>query len=286
MLARNSKLSISFNNSKKSEYLLMKKFVKNLALNFLSIGKIHPARLTDKNELQALLTKLRPISCGKELIRLGPNGDGGYLVPDDLEGIKTCFSLGVGSESGFELDCANRGMNVFLADQSVEKLPDSHEKFRFTKKNISVTTNDDFMTLDDWVASSIPDSQDELLLQIDIEGYEYEVFLGASDQLLKRFRIIVAEFHQLDQLWNKPFFNLTSRVFYKLIQTHCCVHNHPNNHSGSIKRENLEIPRITELTFQRNDRVNNPSFINTFPHPLDCDNSRKPPLYLPKCWYT
>lgn len=32
------------------------------------------------------------------------------------------------------------------------------------------------MTLDDWVKSSMPKSQDELLLQIDIEGFEYEVF--------------------------------------------------------------------------------------------------------------
>ena len=263
----------------------MNKFINNLALKFLSIGKVHPARLTDKNELQSLLNKLKPISCGKELIRLGPEGDGGYLVPDDLAGIKACFSPGVGRISGFEWDCANMGMNVFLADKSVEKQPESHELFQYTKKYIGVTTNDDFMTLDDWVASSIPESQDELLLQIDIEGSEYEVFLGASDQLLKRFRIIVAEFHQLDQLWNKPFFNLTSRVFYKLLQTHSCVHNHPNNCCDSVKNGSIEIPLVTELTFLRNDRVNNSSFINTFPHPLDCDNSGKPPLYLPKCWY-
>ncbi len=263
----------------------MNKFVKNLGLNILSTGKIHPARLTDKNELQSFLNKLKPISCGKELIRLGPEGDGGYLVPDDLVEIKACFSPGVDRISGFERDCANIGMNVFLADNSVEKPPESHKLFQFTKKYLGVTTNDDFMTLDDWVASSIPESQDDLLLQIDIEGSEYEVFLGVSDQLLKRFRIIVAEFHHLDQLWNKPFFKLTSRVFDKLLQTHSCVHNHPNNCCGSKKIGKIEIPLVTELTFLRNDRVNNSSFINAFPHPLDCDNTENASLYLPKCWY-
>jgi hypothetical protein len=177
------------------------------------------------------------------------------------------------------------GMAVFLADKSVENPPESHELFQFTKKYLGVTTNDEFMTLDDWVASSIPESQDELLLQIDIEGHEYEVFLAASDKLLKRFRIIVAEFHQLDQFWNKPFFDLASRVFDKLLQTHSCVHNHPNNCCGSKKNRDIEIPSVTELTFLRNDRVNNPSFISTFPHPLDCDNTGNPSLYLPKCWY-
>lgn len=38
----------------------------------------------------------------KDLIRLGPNGDGGYLVPDDLTGIEACFSPGVCATSEFE----------------------------------------------------------------------------------------------------------------------------------------------------------------------------------------
>ena len=239
----------------------MSNFLNQIALKLLLRFNVYPARMTVKSELQLLINKLRPVSCGKELIRLGPKRDGGYLVPDDLEGIHACFSAGIGHTSGFELDCANMGMNVFLADNSVEELPESHELFKFTKKYIAATTKDEFITLDYWVESSLSESSDELLLQIDIEGSEYEVLLSASDQLLNRFRIIVVEFHKLDQLWNRPFFNLTSSVFYKLLQTHCCVHIHPNNCDGSIKIGQLEIPRTTEFTFLRNDRVENPSFI-------------------------
>jgi hypothetical protein len=261
-------------------------FIRKLALILLTLRKIHPTALTNKNELQLLLNKLKPVTCGKQLIRIGPEGDGGYLVPDDLAEIKACFSPGVDCMSGFEKDCAKLGMKVFMADKSVEKPSESHELFHFSKKFIGVTTNDDFMTLDDWVASSMPEPQDELLLQMDIEGSEYEVFLGASDRLLKRFRIIVVEFHLLDELWNYPFFQLLSRVFDKLLQTHSCVHNHPNNHAGFIKRGNMKIPLVTELTFLRNDRISNPSFIKTFPHPLDCDNyTTLPTLSLPECWY-
>ncbi len=263
----------------------MNKILKNIVLNILSNIKIHPTKLTQSNELQLLLHKLKPIYCGKELIRLGPEGDGGYLVPDDLKGVKSCFSPGVEGISGFELDCADMGMNVFLADKSVEKPSESHELFQFTKKYLGVTTNADFMTLDDWVTSSAPRIEDELLLQIDIEGFEYEVFLSASDQLMKRFRIIVVEFHQLDQFWNEPFFKLASRAFDKILQTHTCVHNHPNNWYGSIKNDNIEMPIATEITFIRNDRIHNPSFIKTFPHPLDIDNTENASLILPKCWF-
>ena len=264
----------------------MSKFINHITLKLLSQFKIYPARITDRSDLQLLLNKLRPVSFGKDLIRLGSKRDGGYLVPDDFEGIHACFSAGVGHTSGFELDCANMGMNVFL-DNSVEELPASHELFKFTKNYIGASTKDEFITLDDWVASSVSESLEELMLQIDIEGSEYEVLLSATDKLLNRFRIIVVEFHKLDQLWNRPFFNFTCRVFYKLLQTHSCVHNHPNNAGGSTKMGELEIPSTIELTFLRKDRVIKPSFIKTFPHPLDIDNVKKnPPLILPKCWYT
>ena len=207
----------------------MNKSIEKLTGDIFAGINTHLSRLTDKNKLQSLLNKLQPVSCDKELIRLGPMCDGGYLVPNDLIGIEACFSPGVGCFSLFEKECAYRGMKVFLADRSVEKPTQSHEFFVFTKKHLGVLNNDKFMTIDDWVEPSLPDSQGDLLLQMDIEGAEYEVLLGASDNLLKRFRIIVVEFHSLDELCSKPFFKLTSRVFVKLLQTHTCVHNHPNN---------------------------------------------------------
>ncbi len=264
---------------------LMKKILKEIAQQILYPFNAHLTNLTGNVELHSLINKLRPITCGRELIRLGPKGDGGYLVPDDLEGITACFSPGVDRISGFEKECANLNMHVFLADKSVEKPAETHERFHFTKKYLGVTTDNDYMTLDDWVASSLPDSEEDLLLQIDIEGAEYEVFLGTSDRLLKRFRIIVAEFHFLDELWNRPFFSLSSRVFHKILQTHSCVHNHPNNYYGTIKHGDIEIPLITELTFLRKDRITESSYVDIFPHPLDCDNTDNPSIHLPKCWY-
>ncbi len=263
----------------------MSKFGKQLKLDIYHRLNVHPARLTKKDDLKSFLNKIRPVICDKELIRLGPKGDGGYLVPNDLSDLEACFSPGVDCVSGFEKDCADMGMKVFLADKSVERPPETHELFNFSQKYIGVTTNEDFMTLDDWVASSLPESKKDLLLQIDIEGFEYEVFFNASDKLMNRFRIMVVEFHFLDQLFSRPYFNLVSRVFDKLLQTHTCVHNHPNNATGSIKHKDIEIPLLSELTFLRNDRVTGAKYAETFPHPLDCDNSDDPPLYLPKCWY-
>lgn len=264
----------------------MKKFINEPALSIFSAMNLNSTSSTEKFKLQSLLNKLRPVLCDKELIRLGASGDGGYLVPNDLEGIEACFSPGVGFDSVFEKDCADRGMKVFLADGSLEKPAQSHELFVFTKKYIGISTGNRFITLDDWVRSSITDLKCDLLLQMDIEGSEYEVLLVTSSDLLKRFRIIVIEFHSLDRICSKPFFEMVLQVFEKILHTHTCVHNHPNNCSGFANFEDLEIPSVMELTFLRNDRINNPSFAKIFPHPLDSDNTeRNPSLPLPKCWY-
>jgi len=263
-----------------------KQISKSFAMGILAFGEAYPTRLTDKATLQALMRKLFPVSPGIQLIRLGPEDDGGYLVPNDLIGIEACFSPGVGDICGFEKDCAALGMKVFLADGSVERPNELHNRFCFTKKYVGVTTGDDFMTIDDWIGSSPVEPQTDLMLQVDIEGYEYEIFLGISDALMRRLRIIVAEFHDLDQLWNGPFFQIASRAFEKILQTHTCVHIHPNNSCRSLNRWGLSIPPLAEFTFLRNDRIRAPSYANLFPHPLDSDNSADSPHFpLPKCWY-
>lgn len=264
---------------------LIDEFRVHVVVNIFSVFGVYPEELTDKKEMCSLLSKLRPVTFGGELIRQGPDVDGGYLVPDDLNGIKACFSPGVDRASGFELDCAEMGMDIFMADYSVEVPAESHINFHFTKKYLGSFTNDMYMTLDHWVIKHIPCEDEELLLQMDIEGAEYEVILNATENLLKRFRIIVIEFHDLDKLWNQSYFNIANKVFEKLLQTHAVVHNHPNNCASAIKMKGLEIPRLSELTFLRKDRVHHPEFVKNFPHPLDRDNTTNHPLPLPECWY-
>jgi hypothetical protein len=254
-------------------------------VHIVGLVRAFPTRQTRRDAIKGLLTKLRPLTSGHSLIRFGPEGDGGYVIPDDLAGIEACFSPGVSGISGFEMDCAERGMKVFLADKSVDGPACRHERFTFTKRFVGATTDDDCMTLDDWVTASLPESTSDLLLQIDVEGCEYEVFLSASDALLRRFRIIVVEFHFLDHLWSEPFFRIASPVFDKLLQTHACVHIHPNNGGGVLCKGGLAIPPVMEFTFYRRDRLVSPVPRSDFPCPLDRDNTPQATVPLPACWY-
>jgi len=266
--------------------MMVKDTVLQLAIRLLAKGRMFPTNLTPQTHVQTLIEQLHPLAPSTPFIRLGPSGDGGYLVPDDLEGITTCFSPGVGQIADFEQDCARRGMTVFMADASVEGPPCPHPAFRFSKRFLGAFTDGQYITLADWVHQSLPPQENgDLLLQMDIEGAEYEVILATPVELLHRFRIIVAEFHHLDQLWNKWFFLFASRAIEKLLQTHACVHIHPNNRRGAVTIGNITIPRTMEFTFLRRDRLKEHQFRSDFPHPLDADNTTRQALSLPKYWY-
>lgn len=260
--------------------------IRRRMLAYLDLEHSCPTALTGRERVIDLIERLQPVKGGFEMRRMGPVGDGGYLVPDDLAGIEACFSPGVGTLSGFELDCANLGMNVFLADRSVEGPAGMHHRFSFTPKHVGALDSEDCITMNDWVEASLPKSSGDLLLQIDIEGSEYETLLNISPALMRRFRIIVVEFHHLGNLWSLPFYRLASRVFDKMTQHHACVHIHPNNHEGVTVRGDISIPQVMEFTFLRRDRIKDYSAASEFPHKLDNQNNNElAPLDLPGGWY-
>ncbi|MBK8356390.1 MAG: hypothetical protein IPL13_13755 [Saprospiraceae bacterium] len=99
--------------------------------NFFGLFGILLIRATKKDDLVSFIKKLSPLKTNLELIRLGPNGDGGYLVPDDLENIEACFSPGVDKISEFEKACSLLEMKIFMADKSVDNPILDIEKYRY-----------------------------------------------------------------------------------------------------------------------------------------------------------
>jgi hypothetical protein len=226
---------------------------------------------TGRGELETLLGRVHPMATEPDLIRLGGPGDGGYLVPDDLAGITACVSPGVGHTAEFELDCARRGMKVFLADASVDGPPVDDPQFSFTPTFIGPADSAGTMTLASWLDLCDPPPGD-MLLQMDIEGAEYGALLATSDDVLERFRVIVVEFHDLHLLASRPWFALVAPVFERLCTTHVCVHIHPNNCCPTCDVVGFTLPPVAEFTFWRRDRARLAGPATTFPHRLDADN--------------
>jgi hypothetical protein len=257
--------------------------IKNIALQSGAVI----GGLTPRQEILGFIERLRPLRPGRGLRRFGPETDGGYLMPDDLEGVGACISPGVSTESRFDLEIAERGIDVYLADASVEGPSVSHQRFHFTKKFLGAHTEGEFVSIDDFCGPIQARNGRDFIMQMDIEGAEYMVLPEMSDALLKSFRIIVIEVHNLESIFAVFPFRIINVLFDKLLRHHHVVHIHPNNCCGVASRHGLQIPRVMEFTFYRKDRDQFAAFEGRIPerHVLDGVNVvGKPELVLPDCW--
>jgi FkbM family methyltransferase len=235
------------------------------------------SKLSSSRELVLGILKLmRPVPSPLPLVRVGPAGDGGYLVPDDLENIKACFSPGVSDEAGFELAFANRGVPCFLADASVPEEPVKHQNIFFDPLFLGpISDSKKFISLEDWVEQKSVENGD-LILQMDIEGAEYDVLSSAPAELLKRFRLIAIELHNLEFILTNKLSALSFESFLKmLLENFEVVHIHPNNNRRPVFHKGIEIPPVIEMTLLRKDRFVGKQSLGpvALPHPLDSDNS-------------
>jgi len=230
------------------------------------------SKRTPAEAIRAAAALLRPLDAGHPLVRIGAAGDGGYLVPDDLLGITACFSPGVSAIAAFEADLESRGIVSYLADGSVPGPPPGCGHMHFERKFLGTYEADDLTTLGAWVARQPQAATGDLILQMDIEGAEYDVIANVAPDLLRRFRIIVVEFHDLHCL-AQPFVHARMvAAFRKLAQTFVPVHLHPNNYAGIATIAGLRMPRMLEVTYLRRDRCRRLVPRRDFPHPLDRDN--------------
>lgn len=229
---------------------------------------------------------LRPVSVETPLIRIGAFADGGYVVPNDLDGIAACFSPGVSRQSTFELDIAKHSIPSFMADASCDGPMIDIPGSSFIKKFVGPEDTDKTMSIETWVRNSGVSPDADLLLQMDIEGDEYTTLAAISESLLKRFRMIVLELHYLPSVLTKElFFDRAHQAIEKLKPLFQSVHLHPNNASGSVVVDGIEIPRVVEITLLRKDRVRKTGPVEYLPHSLDVAHKRgKPALKLPDAW--
>ena len=76
----------------------------NLKEIFFDLFGMFIERKTSDKRVKKILKKLLPKKINFNLIRLGEDNDGGYLVPDDLNNIDQSYSAGVGLLTKFEKD--------------------------------------------------------------------------------------------------------------------------------------------------------------------------------------
>ena len=242
---------------------------------------------SSKSSLREALTLLTPWDSGILLVRVGGDGDGGYLLPDDLSDIASLFSPGVSHKWDFERHvAADYGITSYMIDGSVDAPADLTSMQHFQRLWLGPKSRGDVISLADWVAAERADSDGDLLLQMDIEGSEYQVLAKTPLETLKRFRIVVVEFHGLDWMNISPL--LKYRIMpalRKMAVDFEVVHVHPNNCCGVTMAHGIPVPKVLEVTYLRRDRVQLNNVRAHLPHELDRDCvPGLPPVKLPSMW--
>ena len=264
---------------------IIKSFIKKslypLGLNIESNSK--------SEEVRNFILRFNENYISTDLIRVGGNGDGGYLVPDILDNIDYCFSAGVGEISTFEKELSEiYQIKSYMADASVNSPPHEDKNFFFIKKFLSSKTKFEFITLKDWLSINIVDNSDNKILQMDIEGSEYDVLTFESAQTLKQFSLMIVEFHKLENLSNPIFLKMANAIFEKIYDNFYICHVHPNNFSGIYNFKNIKIPSSIEVTFIRKDLINEHKSSNKIflPHALDKKNHENSiDFKMPEIWW-
>ena len=120
---------------------------------------------------------------------------------------------------------------------------------------------------------------------MDIEGAEYEALLSTPDEVLRRFRIMAIEFHNIETWAQKDYLSIVEATFDKLLKQFYVVHNHPNNAMGIVDLHGFKAPRLFEITLIRKDRAQQVHGYATLPHSLDRPNLiDRPDIIFPEGW--
>ncbi len=229
--------------------------------------------------LAHLLTPKKAV--GESKIRLGSQGDGGYVSIDTGTRIKHAFSLGIENDDTWDIDCANRGIRVYQYDYSIDKAPHEHTLTEFHKKKIGVKKTESEETLSSILEAYSLDQDSSVILKIDIEGSEWEVFDTTPLEVLKKFDQIVCEFHYFGAIGNDAWFERAYRVLKKLDKLFGVIHVHANNHGPWIFPANVPFPHVLEVTYANRGHYQLVDTEEIFPTELDMPNrSDWPDLFL------
>ena len=203
---------------------------------------------TPKRSDPILKNLLTPVSIPFPKRHYGCPEDGGYICcSTSFNAIKTVYSYGVGdSPQGVDFDvaCADSGKSVFMYDGTVDGPPLENALFHFAKENL---TRDNFPL---HLASNNHLPETNMLLKMDIEGYEYDVLLGNIDLVSRHFSLLNIEFHGINNSPQRcPYYPSKDKreVFAKLLEHYHIYHIHGNNW---VERR-YEVPNVLEISFIR-----------------------------------
>ena len=226
--------------------------------------------------LLKVLYLLRPKSVGdKNMIRIGPKGEGGYVIYNNINSIDKLISIGVAKDTAFEEDfLKNSNINPKAhlfdhTDRPVRHLPTG---IIFHSLGLGKVDDADKNLLSlETISQNYLGQDEKCLLKVDIDNSEYNTFPFVSPDTFSRFEQIILELHSIseDNILNGDL----SSVIKNITENFFVIHVHPNSFEPWVNVFGICLPRVIEITFLNKKYAN---LISTetpiFPTSLDYPN--------------
>jgi hypothetical protein len=206
------------------------------------------------------------------LVRVGGDADGGYLLVDDFGRVETAFSFGVGDEFSWDLDMAGRGITVHQFDHTIDSGPVDHARVHFHRIQVAPFAAEGAESLSS--ALRFCETDAPVIVKMDIEGDEWSVLEQLADADADRIAQLVCEFHNFDQIVRSPDVERAVGVLSKLRDKFGVVHLHANNYGKVIVLGTITFPEILEVSFANRKLYDLVPADVRLPIPLDRPNRK------------
>lgn len=182
---------------------------------------------------------------GGSFVRVGNENDGGYVMWSPFSEKNIAYSIGICTDISWDLQMAGLGYEIFQYDHTIKKLPRDNERFHY--KKIGLTGGEETHNLKrlSTILSENHHNECGMVLKMDIEGAEWEVF-GNAGKELDLFDQIVVEFHGIIDARKHV---LIMKALSNIAKTHLAVHIHGNNFDTVSYCGRYITPNTIEVTF-------------------------------------
>lgn len=217
---------------------------------------------------------LKPMAVegSEDLVRIGMPDDGGYFMLDDFSNISCAYSFGIGTDWSWDVAISEKGIPVFMFDPfNAAFLKSSNllknTRLKFYDKGITGESKQPVLnsglfsperklyTLETLLKFDENFDKTNMLLKLDVEGWEWNVLPNISSSTLSKFVQIVVELHWFEKMVRSDEnFSSLLRSLQTLNKTHQLVWVNGHNGCDYCVLGGVPFPHAIEATFVRRDR--------------------------------
>lgn len=248
------------------------------------IGKLYENKKMKKRyfKLVKKLCKVKKVD-GYQLIRVGGKNDGSYIMLDDFDNSKIAYSFGIGRNISWDECMADKGIDVYCYDYTIDGLPRENDRLHFNKIGISGIdkSEEKLLSMSSILRKNCHDGLRNIILKMDVEGAEWDFLESVSSDLLNCFSQMTFELHEVTGMTQRK---TIIAALKKINKTHQAIWLHGNNNGRVDTAGNIDIPSLLEITYVNRNQYKFIPTVYNCPIDIDEPNIKGKPDIVLKDW--